>query len=106
MLDLRYPDASFDAVYTIEALEHALIVESALKELIRVLKPGGRLVIIDKDAAQLGRLEIKPWERWFRPREILHLLGRYGVQVTCERVAHGAASTPDGLFVAWKGVKR
>jgi len=106
MLDLRYPDASFDAVYTVEALEHAVLVENALSELTRVLRPGGALVIIDKDAAQLGRLAIKPWERWFRPREIVRLLDRYGVRATYEAVAHGGNATPDGLFVAWKGIKQ
>jgi len=106
MLDLRYRDASLDAMYSVEALEHALIVENALREMARVLKPGGRLVIIDKDAAQLGRLEIKPWERWFRPREVIRLLARYGVEASAEMVAYGDATTPDGLFVAWKGIKR
>lgn len=105
MLDLHYPDASFDAVYTVEALEHAVLVENALRELARVLRPGGALMIIDKDAAQLGRLAIKPWERWFRPREIARLLERYGVHASYEMVAHGGEATPDGLFVAWKGIK-
>jgi SAM-dependent methyltransferase len=42
---LPYPDASFDHAYSISVLEHVEGDEQALRELARVLRPGGRLVI-------------------------------------------------------------
>ncbi len=62
MLELPFPDSVFDAAYATESLEHAVDIERAVAELCRVLRPGGRLVIIDKNARQWGRLETPPWE--------------------------------------------
>lgn len=44
---LPWPDASFDQVYSIEAFCHALDVDVALREVVRVLRPGGTLTLID-----------------------------------------------------------
>jgi len=44
---LPYADASFDALYCIEALCHATDVPRALAELARVLRPGGGLTLFD-----------------------------------------------------------
>ncbi|MBI2589457.1 methyltransferase domain-containing protein [Candidatus Berkelbacteria bacterium] len=50
---LPFEDESFDAVICIEVLEHVPELERALKELGRVLRPGGSLVVIDKNRAGL-----------------------------------------------------
>ncbi len=42
---LPYPDASFDAAYTVATLGEIPQQEAALGEMHRVLKPGGRLVV-------------------------------------------------------------
>ncbi|WP_365998310.1 class I SAM-dependent methyltransferase [Mycolicibacterium sp.] len=44
-LDLPYDDDSFDFVIASEILEHVPADERAIDELIRVLKPGGRLAV-------------------------------------------------------------
>jgi ubiquinone/menaquinone biosynthesis C-methylase UbiE len=43
--DLPYPDASFDAAYLVTVLGEIPDQDAALRELRRVLKPGGRLVV-------------------------------------------------------------
>lgn len=42
---LPYPDSSFDAAYLISVLGEVPAEQTALRELHRVLKPGGRLVV-------------------------------------------------------------
>lgn len=40
-MQMSFPDATFDAVYAIEATVHAPSLEAIYKEIYRVLKPGG-----------------------------------------------------------------
>jgi ubiquinone/menaquinone biosynthesis C-methylase UbiE len=46
---LVFADASFDAVVCTQVLLYVADVQTALNEMFRVLKPGGRLVIIETD---------------------------------------------------------
>jgi malonyl-CoA O-methyltransferase len=105
MLALPFPDAAFDAAYATESLEHAVDIEAAVGELCRVVKPGGRLVIIDKNARQWGRLETPPWEKWFREEELLRLLRRCCRRAACRPVSYWEDVAPDGLFLCWTAVK-
>jgi ubiquinone/menaquinone biosynthesis C-methylase UbiE len=43
--DLPYPDATFDGVFLVAVLGEVPDQDSALRELCRVLKPGGRIVV-------------------------------------------------------------
>lgn len=91
----------FDLVVVVEVLQHLTeaAVDAAIHEFRRVLKPGGRLAVIDKNAGSLNRQ--RPWlpgllikriderrglwmyppespvrERWFWPRKLKTRLGR------------------------------
>ena len=46
---LPYEDASFDVVYGIQVLEYVTPLETALREVQRVLRPGGRCAIVASD---------------------------------------------------------
>jgi malonyl-CoA O-methyltransferase len=102
--DLPYPDASFDLVYCVETLEHAPNPEAALNEMTRVLAPGGRLVIIDKNIALQGALQTESWERWFDVETLTQQLQRACLNAHAEFISYDGRPA-DGLFVAWVGVK-
>jgi SAM-dependent methyltransferase len=42
---LPFPDASFDAIYSMGTIEHFDETERAVEEMARVLKPGGRAIV-------------------------------------------------------------
>ena len=46
---LPFPDGSFDAVLCVTVLSHVPRGEAAIPELVRVLRPGGRLGVLDQD---------------------------------------------------------
>ena len=105
LLDLPFADGHFDAVICIEALEHAVQIDEAVRELVRVLAPGGVLVIIDKNKRHLGALDMPSWERWFDVDELTKRLERLGLAADAEFVAYDDRREPDGLFICWTGRK-
>ena len=82
MTELPFEDGFFDGAYATESLEHAVEIERAVAEICRVVKPGGRIVVIDKNAEQWGKLETPEWERWFTRRELERMLARHCREVS------------------------
>lgn len=105
MTELPFDNGWFDAAYATESLEHAVEIEKAVSEMCRVVKPGGKIAIIDKNAGHWGRLETPEWERWFTPKELERLLKRDCRGVTSRLISYWEDVAPDGLFVAWLAVK-
>lgn len=105
MTDLPFESDFFDGAYATESLEHAVDIERAVAEICRVVKPGGRIAVIDKNAEQWGRLETPEWERWFTRRELERLLARHCRQVSSRFISYWEDVEPDGLFIAWLAVK-
>jgi ubiquinone/menaquinone biosynthesis C-methylase UbiE len=59
--ELPFPDASFDAVFSNALLEHLREPPRALREFLRVLRPGGRVGVSGPDWD--GFLYSPPWEK-------------------------------------------
>jgi SAM-dependent methyltransferase len=80
---LPYDDGSFDVVRIERVLQHVPEVERACAELARVLKPGGRVLVVDPDWGPLvadvgddelaGRVLDHARGRMIQPRAALHL---------------------------------
>jgi ubiquinone/menaquinone biosynthesis C-methylase UbiE len=96
---------SMDAAYATESLEHAVDIPAAVAELARIVKPGGRIAIIDKSAGAWGRLETPPWEKWFDEKELSGLLKRHCKKVSSLPISYWEDVAPDGLFLAWLAIK-
>ncbi|MGH9628146.1 MAG: class I SAM-dependent methyltransferase [Bryobacteraceae bacterium] len=105
MTALPFPDGAFDAAYATESLEHAVDIELAVSEICRVVRPGGHIVIIDKNAGHWGKLKTPAWERWFRRKELEKLLRRHCSQVSSRFISYWEDVPPDGLFIAWLAEK-
>ena len=51
---LPFPDASFERVIMVDALHHVISHAESAREMLRVLKPGGRIVIQEPDIQTFG----------------------------------------------------
>jgi ubiquinone/menaquinone biosynthesis C-methylase UbiE len=105
MTDLPFASSAFDCVYATESLEHAVDIEKAVGEMCRVLKSGGRLVIIDKNSEHWGRLKTPEWEKWFGRKQLERLLGKHCRTVSSQPISYWEDVAPDGLFLAWMAEK-
>jgi MPBQ/MSBQ methyltransferase len=75
-LDLKAVDGSFDAVWSVEACPHMPDKQRYVDELLRVLRPGGRLAVADwnrRDPADGAMNRLERWvmrqllEQWAHP---------------------------------------
>ena len=82
---LPYPDSSFDAVVSTQVYEYVADMPTALAELFRVLRPGGRVAILDtdydslvihtEDAERMARV-LSAWDEHFVHRGLPRVLAR------------------------------
>ncbi len=105
MTALPFRSASFDCAYATESLEHAVDIDAAVAEMCRVVKPGGRIAIIDKNAEHWGKLATPSWEKWFDRKQLERLLARHCGQVSSREISYWEDVAPDGLFLAWLAEK-
>ena len=105
MTELPFADSTFDFVYATESLEHAVEIDRAVGEMCRVLKPGGKLAIIDKNAEHWGRFKTPAWEKWFGKQELMRLLADKCHSVSSEYLSYWEDVAPDGLFLVWLAQK-
>ena len=85
----NYEANSFDAIYSSHVLEHVPHPEALLVECHRLLKPGGRCVILTPNADSIGhRLYGSSW-RGLEPPRHLHIFTRGSL----EKMVHSAGFT-------------
>jgi arsenite methyltransferase len=97
---LPFPDRTFDAAISTQVLEYVGDVDAALAEIHRVLRPGGRAVIVDTDwdsivwhssnRERMSRI-LQAWEHHAAdvrlPRTLAARLARAGFGVQAQQVA-------------------
>ena len=103
LTNIGYENNQFDLTYSCEALEHAIDVRSAIREMARVTKPGGTIVVIDKNRDEYGRFEIKDWEVWFGLEALKSLMEEFCSEVKVLKQLNYESKIDDNLFAAWIG---
>ncbi len=93
---LRFDDEQFDHVYSFHAIEHIVDADAAVLEMARVLKPGGRILLVYPAEPIRGLYAMpgawigfgSPWlarqlhVHKFTPQRIAHIAARCGLLAT------------------------
>jgi SAM-dependent methyltransferase len=93
---LPFDDASFDAVLMFHTLTYAEHPARVLKECARVLRPGGRLVLLCLDEHRQSEVNARYGERHpgFAPSAVRGLLSRAGLTVASAEIASRELKKP------------
>lgn len=101
---LPFADGFFDRVLVVDALHHFCNQQEALEDLLRVLKPGGRLVIEEPDFNHKGVKILALIEKLLlmrshfnTPEKIKDMIAGHGYRASIES---------DGRYTAWVVVEK
>lgn len=100
---IPYENDKFSVTYTCEALEHAVDIESAIKEMCRVTISGGIIVVVDKNDGCYGELEIGQWEQWPNEENLRNIMLKYCSNVQVKHGIQYENMQNKDLFSAWIG---
>ena len=96
---LPFPDGSFDRILVVDAMHHFEDQPGVIKDLLRVLKPGGRLLIEEPDIRQIRAKIIKVMEK------LLLMKSKFLTPEELKSLAESHSGTAriveDGHFTAW-----
>jgi SAM-dependent methyltransferase len=93
---IAYPDGAFDKVVSVSCLEHFADPLQGLREMARVLKPGGRLAIsVDSLLPENSPAAFREWHsrrhfvtHYFNREELLGMLKQVGLRSEPGRTEH------------------
>lgn len=93
---IPYPRSTFDKVVSVSCLEHFADPLQGLREMARVLKPGGRLAIsVDSLLTENSPLSFREWHarrhfvtHYFNREELLGMMKSVGLRCEPERTEH------------------
>lgn len=86
LIEQKLPDQTYDAITMSHVIEHLYDPVSLLSECKRLLKPGGRLVVVTPNAQSLGAAEFGKYWRGLEPPRHIHIFSP-GNLVNCARLA-------------------
>lgn len=102
LTEIPFQDHTFHVTYACESLEHAIDIPMAIKEMARVTKSGGYMIVVDKNIDRIGEMDIEDWEQWFGEEVLSKFMSSYCSQVAVQKeVAYEKQDY--GLFYAWIG---
>ncbi len=87
LAEQRYPDESFDLVLMGHVIEHVHDPLATLREIRRVLRAGGKLVVATPNAASWGHRHFGPNWRGLEPPRHLRIFNAHNLAVLAERAA-------------------
>jgi methionine biosynthesis protein MetW len=85
LADAKFPDNYFDAVHSAHVIEHVHDPVALLRECFRILKPGGKLVILTPNTASFGHKHFRAaWLNLDPPRHLM-LFNRPNLRTAAEQ---------------------
>ena len=96
---LPFKDDEFERVLVVDALHHFSDQAGAISELLRVLKPGGRMLIEEPDIRRFPVKMVALMEKIALMKSHFHSPGE--IQVMIESNGYDAEITSDDEFAAW-----
>lgn len=96
---LPFPDEYFDRILVVDAMHHFDHQQEVIKDLLRVLKPNGRLLIEEPDIRKFRAKIIWVMEKLLMMKSVFYTPEEIKAMVE----AHGGSAyiEEDGLFTAW-----
>lgn len=96
---LPFPDAVFDRILVVDSIHHFFNQQAAISDMLRVLKPGGRMVIEEPDIHHFAVKLVAVAEKllfmrshFYTPEQIKNMFSSFNVNISIEH---------DGKFTAW-----
>jgi len=101
---LPFSDACFSRILVVDALHHFCDQQKAIEDLLRVLKPGGRLVIEEPDLNHKSVKVLALVEKMLLMRS--HFYAPQDIREMVESHGYSAAIENDGRYTAWIVVEK